>query len=168
MPPRRRLPPNRAPGSLHSVESADCVYPTDRVKRMVDVTDDDRLDLLVLGACRDGSVPGAWEVFPNEGDGFAPDPVHWWLPADNESVPWAEMADERCNTTEDALAGILDLNGDTLPDVVHTYGCDPDSGGRGPLGGPLRVYAGLEPPGGPSPAGAVHPRSCGERCSWAA
>ena len=22
---------------------------------------------------------------------------------------------------------ILDLNGDTLPDVVHTYGCDPDS-----------------------------------------
>lgn len=121
------IPEHRAPGAWQYLLGRDCVTPTDSKGGLIDLDGDALPDLVRYGPCGGTTVPRTWTFHRNLGDGFAPGEQAWWLPDDTEPMTWATGRDPLCDTPEDRLLVIEDLNGDQLPDVVETYGCSVDS-----------------------------------------
>jgi hypothetical protein len=123
-------PPTHVQGRWQRPFAAECTVASDLKTTLTDLTGDNLPDLVMLGACYGEMTPSSWEIYENLGDGFAVEPIDWWLPDDNEPLTWAVRTDTRCNNADDALLSIVDIDGDELPDVVETYGCD-DTDGTG-------------------------------------
>lgn len=94
---------------------------------LLDLDGDRRPELVVTDRCDQAGVgTQRWEVFANEGDGFASAPLTWTLP----SGFGADALDDLVKDTggvcvEGELAyRTMDMNGDERPDLVVTDRCD--------------------------------------------
>lgn len=99
---------------------------------LVDLTADNRPDLVVTSACLDGGIGDSqWLVFPNTGEGFG-DALTWSLPAwpNAEFVFRSVSASRECDTDDSPSYGLADLDGDAALDLVVTQTCGNDSTGR--------------------------------------
>ena len=121
-----RPPPTHVPGAWQRPFPTECTVPNDRKTLLTDLTGDQLPDLVLLGACLGETTPAAWEVHVHQGDGFSAEPEMWWLPEDDEPMTWSTLHDARCGDADDSLMEVFDIDGDRLPDLVETYGCDPD------------------------------------------
>jgi len=101
----------------------------------VDINRDGRPDLIETDDCGTGGLGlETWAVYLNEGDGFAQTAIAWPLPpipatnANND--PMMNLArDLQCDTGGYSRMATIDLNGDGVPEIVHSDDC-----GTGGLG----------------------------------
>lgn len=114
---------------LRGVDDATCSGPNDELSRVVDLTGDQRPDLVRLYGCdRDTDLGDThWLVHENLGDGFSETPRRWPLPDITESFAFHEWQDGACEVDPDHLFGLHDLTGDRRPDLIILSDCDPAS-----------------------------------------
>ena len=102
--------------------------------QLLDLSGDDKADLVVSDNCLADLATGAqqWLVHENTGNGFAPEAVVWSLPAygvdiNGESL-FESISDVRTCPDNGRLSYVvLDLAGDNRPDLVVSDNCEADT-----------------------------------------
>lgn len=95
--------------------------------RTMDMDGDLRPDLVLTDRCDQSGVgTTGWQVFLNEGDGFADAPIAWSLPSGFAPEQLDDVTkDSGGSCLESELSyTTLDMNGDLRPDLVVTDRCD--------------------------------------------
>ena len=101
----------------------------------VDMDGDGRPDLVHSDDCGIGGLGlETWDVYLNEGDGFAASALSWELPniaaTNGSNDPMMNLArDLQCDDGGYSRIATVDLDVDDLPDLIHTDDC-----GTGGLG----------------------------------
>jgi hypothetical protein len=98
---------------------ADSDYSDDYNWSLVDMDGDGRSDLVLSWTRGTGLGTESWNVYLNEGDGFASTPIRWNLPAGYPDQTFEYTADG--DGTDAYDWALLDLEGDGLLDLVLTH-----------------------------------------------
>lgn len=115
--------PTDVGGNWDGVEAFNCKGDEDHLFVARDLTGDSVLDLVVTSGCdTDPAWDERWRVYPGTGQGFD-DAVDWPIPSHRAPGAWQFVLSTECVRSTDSRGGLIDLDGDDLPELIRFGSC---------------------------------------------
>ena len=164
--PERWVLPAGVPGRWDGLTGQNCKAADDHLYVTRDLNGDAVLDLVVSSFCnRDEVWDERWLVFLGNGSGFG-EATEWPIPEHRAPGAWQFLLGADCIRGSDSKGGLVDLDGDLLPDLVRYGSCWGDTiPGPGPsIATWAMASTPWQPTGGflttPSPTPGPRSRTC--------
>jgi hypothetical protein len=114
--------------SMGALSDTECADVDDDLYDLVDMDGDGRKDIVHTYGCDTAELTTrgdtTWEVYLNNGSDFEEIPTTFSVPELGADFGMATLENDSCDSTDDDLYFHIDLTGDGIADLVHTYGCD--------------------------------------------
>ncbi len=121
--PERWILPTSVPGRWDGFQGQNCKSEDDHLYVSRDMNNDGVLDLVVSSFCNQDEVwDDRWLVFFGNGNGFG-EATEWPIPEHRAPGAWQFLLGTDCVLGTDSKGGLVDLDGDELPDLVRYGAC---------------------------------------------